>query len=120
MVQAGEIRFLDILYQRYGNPVSLLNGMLATRRFCGFVETFVELYKNDQLEKTRWEYWLHRVFDQSYQDYVQSLGMNQAPAAPTRKEQIKAVQQSMKILDGLCPAKVGENGAIQDSGNDCG
>lgn len=91
--------------------------MISTRRFCEFVETFAETYKNEQLEKVRWEYWLHRVFDLSYKDYVKSLGMNQTSAAPTRKEQIEAVRQSMKILDGLSPAKVGENGAIQNSGD---
>lgn len=82
--------------------------MIAARRFGEFVETFLEQYQSEQLEKVRWEYWLHKVYDQSYSDYKKSLGMNTSSAAPTRNEQIKAVQRSRQILDGFCPAKVGE------------
>ena len=87
--------------------------MLATGRFCEFVDTFITRYHDEQLEKTRWEYWLHRVFDQSYSDYKKSLGMIKSSAAPTRDEQIKTVKRSRQILGGFCPEKVGVNGDIQ-------
>lgn len=94
--------------------------MIATGRFCEFVETLLVQHHEDELEKVRWEYWLHKVFDQSYSDYKKSLGMNNSSAAPTRDEQIKTVQRSHQILGGFCPAKVGENGDIQASRHDSG
>lgn len=92
--------------------------MLATGRFCEFVDTFITRYQEEQLEKARWEYWLHRVFDQSYSDYKKSLGMRKSSAAPTRDEQIKTVKRSRQILDGFCPEKVGVNGDIQNPWDD--
>lgn len=94
--------------------------MIASGRFGAFVEDFVIRYRDEQLEKVRWEYWLHKVYDQSYSDYKKSLGMNTSSAAPTRDEQIKTVQRSHEILGGFCPAKVGEYGDIQAAGNDSG
>lgn len=91
--------------------------MIVTGRFGAFIEEFVEMYRDEELEKIRWEYWLHRVYDQSFSDYKKSLGMIKSSAAPTRDEQIKAVQKSRMILSGFCPAKVGGNGDIQTSGN---
>lgn len=91
--------------------------MIAAGRLYEFVESFIKQYSEDQLEKTRWEYWLHKVFDQSYSDYKKSLGMIDSSAAPTRDEHIKAVQKSMRILDGFHPAKVGDNGDIQNLGD---
>ena len=93
--------------------------MIAARRFDQFVVAFIEQYRKDQLEKTRWEYWLHRVFDKSYQEYVDSLGMKPSSAAPAKDEQIKAVRRSYEILNGFSSAKkVGENGGIQASWHD--
>lgn len=97
-----------------------MEGMMATGRFDWFVASFIEQYGKDQLEKTRWEYWLHRVFDQSYQDYIASLGMTEKSAAPTKEQQIAAVRKSCEILNGLSGVRAGENGRIQDSGNNSG
>lgn len=90
--------------------------MIASCRFDQFVVAFIEQYRKDQLEKTRWEYWLHRVFDKSYQEYVDSLGMKPSSAAPAKDEQIKAVRRSYEILNGFSVSgKVGDDGDISKS-----
>lgn len=95
--------------------------MIATGRFDQFVVSFIEQYRKDQLEKTRWEYWLHKVFDKSYQEYIDSLGMKPSSAAPAKDEQIKAVRKSYEILNVFSSAKkVGENGGIQAFRHDSG
>ena len=94
--------------------------MIATGRFSEFVEALLKQYQEDELEKVRWEYWLHKVFDQSWSDYKKSLGMKHSSTAPTRDEQIQTVKRSHKILGGYCPEKVGGNGDIQTAGNDSG
>ena len=94
--------------------------MLAAGRFSEFVDSFIKQYKEDELERVRWEYWLHRDFEHSYSEYKQSLGMKHSSAAPTRDEQIKTVRRSREILNGFCVAKAGAYGDIQDSGDDSG
>lgn len=98
--------------------MSFVNGMIKAGRFSEFVEAFGKQHSQDQIDKKRWDYWLHKVFDQTYQDYLDSLGMMEETAAPTEEQQVKAVRRSFEILNGFFRAKVGEDGAIQNSGDD--
>ena len=90
-----------MLFRRYADPYPLMNGMLRSGQLCDFVEELVKRYNDEQREKVLWEIWLHRVFDKSYPDFVDSLDGEPEQATPEQVRQI--VAQSHSILDGFRP-----------------
>ena len=59
-----------MLYTRYGNPVDLMQRMLETGQFCDFVGEVVNIRNEEVNEKTMWEYYLHRVFDMDFDEFM--------------------------------------------------
>lgn len=48
---------MDALFVEYGNPYDLLDGVIATGRFCDFLDTFEAKHK----ERQRWEFYIHKL-----------------------------------------------------------
>lgn len=91
---------MDLLFSKYANPFLLLDGMIQTGRFAEFVIEFITLDN----EKTMWEFYLHKVYDKSYEDFKRSLH----PARkPTESEIKTTVNGSKSILDGFIPTGTG-------------
>ena len=105
-----------MIFQRYADPFLLLNGMITAGRFAEYIHEFLQIYNEDQEEKTLWELWLHKVHDKSYTDFKASVGMITKNAAPTKKETAEVVQQSKQLLAGF-RIGVGGDGIIQTVGN---
>lgn len=78
-----------------------MDGMILAGKLCEFVEGLVKRYNDEQREKVIWEIWLHRVFDKSFQEFVDSLDGEPEQATPEQVRQI--VAQSQSILDGFRP-----------------
>lgn len=79
-----------------------MDGMIRAGKLCEFVEGLVKRYNDEQREKVLWEIWLHRVFDKSYPEFVESIDDEPEQATPEQVRQI--VAQSQSILDGFRPA----------------
>ena len=47
--------------------------MIASCRLHDFINHFIETINQENKEKVQWEYYLHRVHDKSYAEYLQSL-----------------------------------------------
>lgn len=112
---------MDMLFQRYANPMAMMNGMIKTRRFTEFVDEFLKLYTEDMKEKVLWELWLHRIFDKSYPEFVRSQD-DKTAAPPTQEDTIGIVKESLAILNGFAPEseKVGKDGDIPAAGDGSG
>lgn len=88
-----------MLFQRYSTPLLLIDKMIQTGRFTEFVGEVIAIRNEEQEEKTLWEYYLHRVFEQSFQDFRNSLTTNTTKEkVPTEEELIATVTGSMGIL----------------------
>ena len=110
-----------MLYQRYSNPMELLNGMLMTGQLYRFVSEIIKSVNEELEEKTLWEFWLHKDWERSWADFRKSL--NDKPhAAPTQRETLDIVKESMGIMASFRPVGGGgEDGAISDiRGNSVG
>ena len=59
------------------------------------------MHNEEQEDKTIWEMWLHKVYDKSYNDFRQSLGMIEGKAAPTQEETAEVIKQSFDLLQGF-------------------
>ena len=94
--------------------------MILAGRFAEYVESIIRMHNEEQEDKTIWEMWLHKVYDKSYNDFRQSLGMIEGKAAPTQEETAEVIRQSFDMLKGFQLTGAGENGAIQAAGDNSG
>lgn len=95
----------------------LLETVIQNNGLCEFVEQFIKIWNEEQEDKTIWEMWLHKVFDESFADFKRKLtnGSNNAP----KKEEIEeTIRQSFSMLNGFVPDGVHENdGTVSTAGN---
>lgn len=81
--------------------MSLVNGMIRTRRLLEFVQKLIQTHNEDIREKTLWEFYLHRVFDESYQDFKDSLP--EEVSIPSDAELAETISQSADMLRDFVP-----------------
>lgn len=91
---------MDMLFQRYANPMLLIDKMLMTGRFREFVDEFINIRNEETEEKTLWEFWLHKVIDKTYNEFLNSLKAEDDDA-PTEEDLIATVTGSVGILHGF-------------------
>ena len=90
---------MDLLFKRYADPFSLLDGYIQTSRMCEFVHRFVE----QQAEDNRWEFYLHKVWDKSFTEFCESMRASQEPQAMSDEDLEATIQMSMNILGNFNP-----------------
>lgn len=91
--------------------------MISTGRFKEFVEEFIETHNQEEEDKSIWEFWLHKVYDQSWAEFRESQGLDKKTAAPTHIEIKKTVQASYKMLEGFSLRGGAQDGTIQAAGD---
>lgn len=89
-----------MLFKRYASPFLLVDQMILTGNFTEFVAKLVELDADEEL----WQFFLHKVEGQSFNDWKASLGVDQQAKTQMSDDEIKAtVQSSFSILNGYEP-----------------
>lgn len=83
--------------------MELVGGMIRTKRLLEFVQTLIQTHNEDIREKTLWEFYLHRVFDASYQDFKDSLP--EEVYIPSDEEIAETISCSVNILNGFNPCQ---------------
>ena len=91
-----------MLFQRYANPLPLLDGMIKGRRFSAFVSEFVAITNEELEDKTLWEFWLHKNFDLTYGEFLERAKRSKAEKIPSRCELETTVKESAEMLNGFC------------------
>lgn len=91
---------MDLLFKRYASPFLLLDHYIDSGRFLEFVNEFNGI----QTEELMWDVWLHKIFDQSFDDYKQGV-MEHAKnnVKPTKKQLETTIINSKSILDSFHP-----------------
>ena len=72
---------MDLLFTRYASPFVLLDGLILTNSLNNFVDDFFNFVIEERKEKSEWEFFLHKVYDQSWSDFVKDIEQseNQEP-----------------------------------------
>ena len=72
---------MDLLFTRYASPFVLLDGLILTNSLNNFVDDFFDFINEERKEKSEWEFFLHKVYDQSWSDFVKEIEQseNQKP-----------------------------------------
>ena len=72
---------MDLLFVRYASPFVLLDGLILTNSLNNFVDDFFNFVIEERKEKSEWEFFLHKVYDRSWSDFVDEIerSENQKP-----------------------------------------
>lgn len=90
---------MDLLFKRYASPFLLVDQMILTGNFTEFVAKVVELDADEEL----WQFFLHKVEGQSFNDWKASVVGQQAETQMSDDEIKATVQSSFSILNGYEP-----------------
>lgn len=94
---------MDLLSQRYANPCFFMDGMIKTGRFSEFVFDLVKTINEEKEDKSAWEFYLHRVFEGSFEEFKQEIKTNKANSNLSKRTIETTVQHSMNILNNFNP-----------------
>ena len=97
---------MDLLFKRYADPFSLMDGYIRTSRLCEFIYAFIE----QKTEDDRWEYFLHKVWDKTYPEFCEALQTSQDLQRMSDDDIETTVKKSMDILGNFNPEQ--EEGEI--------
>lgn len=81
-----------------------MTGYIQTSRFCEFIDSFFER----KIEDDRWEYFLHKVWDKSYDEFREALKTSQDLQNMSDADMEATVKRSMEILGNFNPPEEGE------------
>ena len=60
---------MDLLFKRYASPFILLDNLISTSSLTSFI---VEMWETVNEEKL-WDYFMHKVFDKSWNEFVDDV-----------------------------------------------
>ncbi len=99
---------MDLLFKRYASPFLFMDGMILTDRFSEFVDEFVQTVMKENEEETSWEFYLHKVQEGSFKDFMDELDNNTKNQNMSERTIETTIQNSMDILNNFTPTEGGE------------
>lgn len=82
----------------------LLEQMLQTGRLAEFIDELGQLMWQEKADKQRWDFWLHRVFDMTFDEYVQLCEDSMQQNESSEKNDIEAtVKHSYEMMENFHP-----------------
>lgn len=100
---------MDALFQRYGgHPFPFMDGMILTGRFEEFVDSVVNTLNREKEEQANWEFFLHKVFDKSFDEFIEEQKINKENQNLSAMAIETTIKYSMNILNNFNPEKGGE------------
>lgn len=89
-----------MLYHRYSFPLMLLDQYVETGRLCEFVLEFINIKNEEMKDKVRWEFYLNRVHDMTWEEYWNLAEKPEVNEADMDKIEDQ-VKKSMNILESF-------------------
>ena len=79
----------------------LLQQMVAAGRLAEFIDEVGAIMYEEKLHDMRSDFWLHRVFDMSFDDYVQTV---ESAAQPETSGNLEAtIQDNFEMMENFHP-----------------
>lgn len=79
----------------------LLEQMFLNGQLCDFIDGFTRIRNDEINEKTQWEFYLHRVFDKSFSDFVSENEFANMPETAGNLEE--TFNHSFDMLENFIP-----------------
>lgn len=100
IVQLGFNEFMDLIFKRYSSPFILLDELIENEMLSSFIDTLIEK-TNEDLEL---KVWLHKVYDQSFSEFISSIHNQNAQIDTMNEDEVKTtVKKSHDILSNFQP-----------------
>lgn len=79
----------------------LLEQMVEAGRLAEFIDEVGAIMYEEKLHDMRWDFWLHKVFDMSFDDYVQSV---KSAAQPETSGNLEAtIKGNFEMMENFHP-----------------
>lgn len=76
--------------------------MISSKRLSEFVHEVLRIRNEETEEKTMWEFWLHKVHEKSFADFVKQMKTQTAEPETIPDAQLEQItKESMEILNGF-------------------
>lgn len=72
--------------------------MVETGQLVEFIDELVKIRYEERQEKTMWEYYLHRIYDMSFEEFMQQIKEPEAPETMGKDRMVEIVKDSLDIL----------------------
>ena len=90
---------MDLLFKRYASPFLLVDQVISVGQFSDFVLQLVEQDADDAL----WDFFLHKVDGQSFNDWKLTLNLPQKNSEISDEQIGETINSSFNILNGFEP-----------------
>lgn len=95
---------MDLLSKRYASPFLLLDESIQAGCMTEFIGEFIDIVNQETENESIWEFFLHKIYDKSYQDFLAELKQPKQPNQPEKPVDFgTAINESRNILDGFVP-----------------
>ena len=64
---------MDLLFTRYASPFVLLDNLIANASLSTFIDDFFKFIGEEKQEETKWQFFLHKVFDKSWKEFCEEI-----------------------------------------------
>ena len=82
----------------------LLQQMLQTGDFSQFIDELGQIMWQEKANEQRWDFWLHRVYDRSFEDYVNDCEAAMQQAEASENVNIETtVKTSFEMMENFHP-----------------
>lgn len=95
---------MDLLGQRYASPFLILDEFARLKQLHEFVVKTLTRIAEEKTNDIRWEYWLHRVFDRTFEEYVRQCEKPEEKDSEMECAEIgNIISDSKALLNGFVP-----------------
>ena len=91
---------MDLLSQRYADPYLILNDFIRLGRLHEFSQEIMKTILEEKINEIRWDYYLHKVWDMSFEEYVASCdGSKKQDETMQAEDAVNIIKDSNRILE---------------------
>lgn len=92
---------MDLLFKRYASPFSFIDSLIFSGRFSEGVSEIYGFLNEDK----EWEFFLHKVFDKSFEEFKSTVAAE--PQKMTSNDFETTISNSKSMLQGFNPNESG-------------
>jgi hypothetical protein len=108
----GEVKFMDMLYRAYSNPMDLMRMYINQGRFGTFVRGFLEEEHKRREEEAKkdndWKLWVayvHSYSDKSFEDWKNNIIKSAKSESRRGRDDELTTEGGLAIVDKVLPRK---------------
>lgn len=90
---------MDLLFKRYASPFLLLDNLIISNKFSGFILELINIVNDEEI----YDVWLHRVFDKNFSEFKNEV-LDRSEVIEVSDQEIETtINESQKILNNFKP-----------------